>query len=115
LRIQRIRRTRTLSAYRRRCVLGVAFRAGRQELAALIAGPSDWIERMPPQSRDAARAALVEAQAQWIKFRDAECHRQRTWSHASAMTPRGLMASCQLNATFHRRNELEKLYTFKPQ
>ena len=84
-----------------------------KELAELVAGPNDWIDGMPAQFRDDARATLAEAQRQWIKFRDAECRRELTWSFATARTGRGFLAHCLLNLTFHRRNDLQELYKFK--
>src|SRR4051794_14692963 len=77
-----------------------------EELAALLATPSEWIEAIPTQLRDNARAALKQAQDEWIKFRDAECRRKLTWSYMTAMTERGFLANCARNMTFHRRNEL---------
>ena len=77
-----------------------------EELAALLAAPSEWIDRMPAQLRDNARAALKEAQNEWIKFRDAECRRQLTWSYMTAMGERGFLASCANGMTFHRRDDL---------
>ena len=85
-----------------------------KELAELVAGPNDWIDGMPTQLRDDARAALVEAQAQWIKFRGAECRRELAWSYATARTKRGFLANCLLNMTFHRRKDLQEAYKFKP-
>ena len=85
-----------------------------KELAELVAGPNDWIDGMPAQWRDDAHAALAEAQTQWIKFRDAECRRELTWSFATARTRRGFLANCLQNMTFHRRNELQEAYKFKP-
>jgi uncharacterized protein YecT (DUF1311 family) len=86
-----------------------------EELAALLAAPSEWIDGMPTHLRDNARAALREAQAEWIKFRDAECRRKLTWSYMTAMTEHGFLANCARNMTFHRRNELLEQYKFKPQ
>ena len=83
-----------------------------KELAALVAGPNEWIERMPAQMRDRARAALAEAQSEWIKFRDAECRRELTWAYMTAQTERGFLANCRANAVFHRRNDLDKAYKF---
>src|SRR5262245_57119605 len=85
-----------------------------KELAELVAGPNDWIDRMPAQLRDDARTALVEAQAQWIKFRDAECRRELTWSYMTARSKRSFLANCLLNMTLHRRNDLQEVYRFKP-
>jgi uncharacterized protein YecT (DUF1311 family) len=85
-----------------------------KELAELVTGPNDWIDRMPAQLRDDARATLAEAQAQWIMFRDAECRRELTWAYATARTKRGFLANCKLNMTFHRRNDLQNAYKFKP-
>jgi uncharacterized protein YecT (DUF1311 family) len=85
-----------------------------EELAALLAAPSEWIDRMPAQLRDNARAALKEAQNEWINFRDAECRRKLTWSYITAMTERGFLASCALDMTFHRRNDLLEQYKFRP-
>ena len=85
-----------------------------RELANLIAGPSEWIDGMPAGLQDRARAALNEAQKQWIAFRDAECRRELTWSYATARTERGFIANCRLNMTFHRLESLQKLYKLKP-
>jgi uncharacterized protein YecT (DUF1311 family) len=85
-----------------------------EELAALLAAPSEWIDGMPERLRDNARAALKEAQDEWIKFRDAECRRKLTWSYMTAMTERGFLAHCARNMTFLRRNELMEHYKFKP-
>ena len=85
-----------------------------EELAALLAAPSEWIDGMPAQMRDNARAALKKAQDEWIKFRDAECRRELTWAFATAMTERGFLANCARNMTFHRRNDLMQHYKFKP-
>jgi uncharacterized protein YecT (DUF1311 family) len=84
-----------------------------KELAELVAGPNDWIDGMPAHRRDDARAALAEAQMQWIKFRDAECRRELTWSYMTARTRRGFLANCLLNMTFRRRNDLQEAYKFK--
>jgi uncharacterized protein YecT (DUF1311 family) len=84
-----------------------------KELAELIAGPSDWIDSMPAQLRDKARTALAEAQTQWIKFRDAECRRQLTWSYMTARSSRGSLANCMVNMTFHRIHDLQEEYKFK--
>ena len=84
-----------------------------KELAELVAGPSAWIDGMPAERRGDARAALAEAQTQWIKFRDAECRRELTWSYGTARTNRGFLANCLLNMTFHRRNDLQEAYKFK--
>ena len=84
-----------------------------EELTALLSQPSEWIDRMPERLRANARAALQEAQANWIKFRDAECRRELTLSYMTAMTERGYLANCALNMIFHRRNELMKQYTFR--
>ena len=86
-----------------------------EELTALLAAPSEWIDRMPTQLRDNARVALKEAQDEWIKFRDAECRRKLTWSYMTAMTERGFLANCAGNMTFQRRNDLQERYRFKPQ
>jgi uncharacterized protein YecT (DUF1311 family) len=86
-----------------------------KELAGLLNGPSLWIDAMPADKRDGARAALLEAQRQWINFREAECRRELTWAFATARTERGFLASCRINMTLHRRKDLERLYRFKPQ
>jgi uncharacterized protein YecT (DUF1311 family) len=83
------------------------------ELALLIAAPSEWIDMLPVHLRDEARAALADSQIQWLRFRDAECRRELTWSFATARTPRGFVAYCRLNMTFHRLNKLKELYKFK--
>jgi uncharacterized protein YecT (DUF1311 family) len=85
-----------------------------QELVELLSRPSDWIEGMPANKRDGARAALIEAQKQWINFREAECRRMLTWAFATAMTERGYLAHCRVNMTFHRRNDLQEAYRFEP-
>lgn len=86
-----------------------------EELAALLAAPSEWIDAMPAQFRDGARAALQEAHAEWIKYRDAECRRELTWAFATAMTERGFLVNCVRNMNLHRRDDLMRLYKFKPQ
>ena len=86
-----------------------------EELAALVVAPSEWIDGMPAQFRDNARAALQEAQAEWLKFRDAECRRELTWAFATAMTERGFLINCVRNKNLHRREDLMRLYKFKPQ
>jgi len=85
-----------------------------EELAAMLSRRSVWIEAMPADKRDRARAALLEAQKQWVNFREAECARKLTWAFATAMTERGYLAQCRLNMTQHRRNELEREYRFAP-
>src|SRR5437660_2532983 len=85
-----------------------------KELAELVAAPNDWIDNMPAQLRNDASAALIEAQAQWIKFRNAECRKELTWSYATARSKRGFLANCLLNMTFHRRNDLQQAYKFRP-
>ena len=84
-----------------------------RELAELVAGPNEWIDSMPAQLRDDARAALTEAQTQWIKFRDAECRRKLSWSYMTAMTKRGFLAGCLFSLTSARRDNLQKLYKFR--
>jgi uncharacterized protein YecT (DUF1311 family) len=83
-----------------------------KELAALIAGPSKWIDRMPENLRSDARAALAESHARWLQFRQAECQRKLTWSYMTARGRDGFLANCALNLTFHRRNDLQKDYGF---
>jgi uncharacterized protein YecT (DUF1311 family) len=83
-----------------------------RELAELVAGPSGWIDGMPADKRDGTRNALIEAQRQWINFREAECRRKLTWAYMSARTERGFLANCRLNMTFHQRKDLREEYRF---
>ncbi|RQT18674.1 lysozyme inhibitor LprI family protein [Burkholderia contaminans] len=56
-----------------------------------------------------ARAALVAAQRQWIKFRDADCQVQdRIFQHGTLRA--AIVASCLTNLTEQRTTELKKLW-----
>ena len=90
------------------------FEQADKELADLVGRPSEWIDGMPAHLRNAAREALVEAQTQWTRFRDAECRRELTWSYPTARTKRGFLANCLLNMTFRRRTDLQEAYKFRP-
>ncbi|WP_175238453.1 MULTISPECIES: lysozyme inhibitor LprI family protein [Burkholderia cepacia complex] len=56
-----------------------------------------------------ARAALVAAQRQWIKFRDADCQVQdRIFQHGTLRA--AIVESCLTNLTEQRTTELKKLW-----
>jgi uncharacterized protein YecT (DUF1311 family) len=83
-----------------------------QELAEMLNRQSAWIEGMPANKREIARAALIEAQKQWNNYRDAECRRKFTWAFATAMTERGYLAHCRIDYTSLRLGQLQDEYRF---
>jgi uncharacterized protein YecT (DUF1311 family) len=81
-----------------------------QSLAAAVERKAAEFDRRStrPDRNEAARAALMEAQQEWLRFRTAECNAMAIANMISARTRQGLISACLLALTQRRIGEIEK-------
>jgi uncharacterized protein YecT (DUF1311 family) len=61
-----------------------------------------------PDSIEQAKSYLVEAQREWVRFRDAECRARVAADMISARTRTGLTSACLFALTRQRIEEIKK-------
>lgn len=86
------------------------FEQADQALLRAIESKQAELERRSkwPDRNERAKSYLLEAQREWVRFRDAEC---RAWAAAnmiSARTPQGLISACLFSLTRQRIEEIKK-------
>ena len=55
-----------------------------------------------------AKSYLMEAQREWVRFRDAECRARAAANMISARTREGLTSACLFSLTRQRIDEIKK-------
>jgi uncharacterized protein YecT (DUF1311 family) len=61
-----------------------------------------------PDRNEQAKSYLLEAQREWVRFRDAECRARAAANMISARTREGLTSSCLFSLTRQRIEEIKK-------
>jgi uncharacterized protein YecT (DUF1311 family) len=61
-----------------------------------------------PDRIEQAKSYLMEAQREWVRFRDAECRARAAANMISARTQAGLTSACLFSLTRQRIDEIKK-------
>jgi uncharacterized protein YecT (DUF1311 family) len=61
-----------------------------------------------PDRNEQAKSSLMEAQREWVRFRDAECRARAAANMISARTRVGLTSACLFSLTRQRIEEIKK-------
>ena len=67
---------------------------------------NEAFQALTPNLSESRKSALVEAQLQWIEFRDAECQFSSSWAQGGSLQP-ALAAGCLAGLTEQRTIELK--------
>jgi uncharacterized protein YecT (DUF1311 family) len=86
------------------------FEQSDQALTRAIESKQSELERRSsrPDRNEQAKSYLMEAQREWVRFRDAECRARAAANMISARTREGLTSSCLFSVTRQRIEEIKK-------
>jgi uncharacterized protein YecT (DUF1311 family) len=86
------------------------FEQADKALVLAIEGKQSELEKRSsrPDSIEQAKSYLLEAQREWVRFRDAECKARAAANMISARTRAGLTSACLFSLTRQRIEEIKK-------